>query len=111
MFGYPVPASEPKIAVTAPHFDLIMSIGFQDKCSSHSFPLPIFSIKKQNMSPMNGFESIPFQRVSIADQFWSKRVDTTHKNTLPTILNHLKRTGRWDVFRLTWKPGDPNSPH
>src|SRR5579859_4317263 len=58
-----------------------------------------------------GFEYIPFQAVTIRDDFWTKRVDATYSNTLPSILRQLKETGRWDVFTLKWKPGDPNPPH
>jgi uncharacterized protein len=56
------------------------------------------------------FEYIPFKDVSIDDSFWSKRIDVTFENTLPSVLNQLKITGRWDVTRLLWKPGDPNPP-
>ena len=61
--------------------------------------------------PRNAFEYIPFEKVYITDPFWSKRIDATCENTLPAILKQLKITGRWDVFRLVWKPGDPNPPH
>ena len=61
--------------------------------------------------PRNAFEYIPFQDVTITDSFWSKRIDATYKGTLPAVLEQLKITGRWDVFQLTWKPGDPNTPH
>ena len=61
--------------------------------------------------PKNAFDYVSFSNVSINDAFWSKRIEATHKNTLPSILNQLKITGRWDVFRLIWKPGDANPPH
>jgi len=61
--------------------------------------------------PRNNLSYIPFASVSIDDPFWSKRIEATHKNTLPAILSQLKSTGRWDVFRLIWKNGDPNPPH
>src|SRR5436305_8229592 len=61
--------------------------------------------------PRNAFDYIPFEDVSIRDSFWSKKVDATYKNTLPAILDQLKITGRWDVFKLNWKPGDRNPPH
>ena len=61
--------------------------------------------------PRNNFSYIPFASVSIDDPFWSKRIEATHKNTLRAILSQLKSTGRWDVFRLVWKAGDPNPPH
>jgi len=59
----------------------------------------------------NAFEYVPFQKVSINDKFWSKRIEATYKNTLPAILAQLKATGRWEAFSLKWKPGDPNPPH
>jgi uncharacterized protein len=61
--------------------------------------------------PRNNFSSIRFASVRINDPFWSKRIEATHNNTLPAILSQLKSTGRWDVFRLVWKAGDPNPPH
>jgi len=61
--------------------------------------------------PRNAFEYIPLKDVTITDPFWSKRIDATYKGTLPAVLEQLKITGRWDVFRLTWRPGDPNGPH
>ena len=61
--------------------------------------------------PKDSFEYVPFKDVMIRDGLWSKRIDATHRNTLPAILKQLKITGRWDVFRGSWKPGDPNPPH
>jgi hypothetical protein len=61
--------------------------------------------------PRNNFSYIPFASVAINDSFWSKRIQATQQNTLPAILSQLKSTGRWDVFRLVWKAGDPNPPH
>jgi len=61
--------------------------------------------------PHNAFEYIPFDDVTITDTFWSKRIDATYNGTLPAVLEQLKLTGRWDVFRLKWRPGDPNMPH
>jgi hypothetical protein len=61
--------------------------------------------------PRNNFAYVPFASVAINDPFWSKRIEATHNNTLPAILSQLKSTGRWDVFRLVWKAGDPNPPH
>ncbi|KAA8914413.1 hypothetical protein TRICI_002911 [Trichomonascus ciferrii] len=43
--------------------------------------------------------------------FWAERVGVTRTNTLPAIYDQMKRTGRWDAMRLTWKHGDDNKPH
>lgn len=43
--------------------------------------------------------------------FWAERVGVTRTNTLPAIYDQMKRTGRWDALRLTWKHGDDNKPH
>lgn len=61
--------------------------------------------------PRNAFEYIPFQDVTIIDHFWSNRIDATYKGTLPAVLEQLRLSGRWDVFQLKWRPGDPNMPH
>lgn len=49
--------------------------------------------------------------VEINDAFWNARIQATREGTLPAIHNQLKETGRWDAFKLTWKPGEPNQPH
>lgn len=59
----------------------------------------------------SAFEYVPFRNVSIGDRFWSKRIEATYRNTLPAVFEQLQITGRWDVFRLIWRPGDPNPPH
>jgi uncharacterized protein len=61
--------------------------------------------------PKKSFEWVSFRNVTIADPFWSKRVEATYENTLPAILDQLKATGRWYAFTLQWRPGDPNPPH
>lgn len=47
----------------------------------------------------------------INDPFWNQRIAVTRSATLPAIYDQLKKTGRWDAMRLTWKKGDSNEPH
>lgn len=56
-------------------------------------------------------EAVPFTAVTIADRFWSPRLQTNRQVTLPTVYRHCQETGRIDAFRLNWKPGQPNPPH
>lgn len=62
--------------------------------------------------PANSFDHVPFRDVTITDEtYWLPRINATYKRTLPAILDQLKATGRWDIFRLVWRPGAPNPPH
>ena len=47
----------------------------------------------------------------IDDTFWNKRIEVTRTSTLPSMLDQLKITGRWDCLKLKWNHGDPNTPH
>ncbi|NQT52161.1 glycoside hydrolase family 127 protein [bacterium] len=49
--------------------------------------------------------------VTIDDVFWTPRIDTNRRVTLPHEYAQCKETGRIDAFRLEWKPGDDNPPH
>jgi hypothetical protein len=78
--------------------------------------LEIMSLSPQPQTmgrfPANSFDHVPFRDVSITDEtYWLPRINATYKTTLPAILDQLKATGRWDVFRLSWRPGEPNPPH
>ena len=55
-------------------------------------------------------EPIPFNYVVITSTFWADRQKTIHGATLVQIYQKMKETGRWDVLKLKWKPGDPNKP-
>jgi len=54
---------------------------------------------------------VPHDRVQIDDAFWAPRQEVNRKATLPGVFKHLKATGRYDAFKLKWKPGKPNPPH
>ena len=56
-------------------------------------------------------EPLPVRDVRIDDAFWSPRLETNRRVTMPHEYDQCKKTGRIDAFRLDWKPGQPNPPH
>ena len=54
-------------------------------------------------------EPVSFSQVRIKDGFWSPRLTTNRRVTLPIEYQQCKQTGRIDVWK--WKPGKPNQPH
>ncbi|OGV36289.1 MAG: hypothetical protein A2X48_13335 [Lentisphaerae bacterium GWF2_49_21] len=52
---------------------------------------------------------VDFSNVEIRDSFWSPRLDTNRKNTIPTVYAWSEKTGRIDAWK--WKPGMKNKPH
>ncbi|KIJ46906.1 glycoside hydrolase family 127 protein, partial [Sphaerobolus stellatus SS14] len=53
----------------------------------------------------------PFNSVKITSKFWQDRIKVTREVALPSIMDRMKETGRWDVLKLGWKEGMPNRPH
>lgn len=49
--------------------------------------------------------------VVINDPFWSSRMKVVAENTLPSMYNVLKETGRWDFFDFNWKQMKDIKPH
>lgn len=48
----------------------------------------------------------------VNDSFWSERIKTVAKHTLPSMHNVLKQTGRWDFFDFKWdKTNSDIKPH
>lgn len=48
----------------------------------------------------------------VNDTFWNQRIKTVAENTLPSMHNVLKKTGRWDFFDFKWDKNDPSiEPH
>ena len=41
----------------------------------------------------------------------SSRLENNHKVTIPANIRKCEETGRFDIFKLGWKPGMPNKPH
>ncbi len=54
-------------------------------------------------------EPVPFAHVSLTDFFWSPRIETNRKKTIPAEYVQCKRTGQLDAWK--WKPGKPKQPH
>ncbi|MFA6930791.1 MAG: beta-L-arabinofuranosidase domain-containing protein [Lentisphaeria bacterium] len=54
---------------------------------------------------------IPIQTARLQDLFLAPRVALNHQVTLPSCLEHCRKTGRLDAFLLNWRPGQPNKPH
>ncbi len=45
-------------------------------------------------------QPVPFTQVRIMDNFWSKRLETNHKVTIPIAFHQAEETGRIDNFRI-----------
>ena len=54
---------------------------------------------------------LALQDVVIDDAFWSPRLETNRRVTVPRAHALCRRTGRLDAFRLDWRPGRPRKPH
>jgi hypothetical protein len=54
---------------------------------------------------------VPFTHVTLADSFWSPRVEMNRAATLPIAHEQCETTGRIAAWDLTWQHGDPNPPH
>ncbi len=54
---------------------------------------------------------VSLQEVSITGGFWGNRLTTNRTATLPTVYYQSQITGRFDAWKLDWKPGQPNKPH
>ncbi len=54
---------------------------------------------------------LPLEDLRIDDPFWSPRLETNRRVTLPWIHQHLVETGRLAAFDLKWRPGRPGKPH
>lgn len=55
--------------------------------------------------------AVPLQNVRIDSGFWGSRQAINRSATLPAIYHQSKITGRFDAWKLEWKPGQPNQPH
>ncbi len=49
------------------------------------------------------FTPVPFTQVKIDDDFWSKRIRTNHKVTIPISIEKSEETGRIDNFAIAGK--------
>ncbi len=54
---------------------------------------------------------VPLKQVRIESGFWGERLDVNREVTIPIEYGQCKETDRIDVWKLDWKPGDPNEPH
>ena len=57
-------------------------------------------------NPQKTFKSTLFN----PDSFWGRKRKTAYSNTLPFQLEALKSTGRYDAFKLEWKPQYADAP-
>ncbi|HKG52177.1 MAG TPA: beta-L-arabinofuranosidase domain-containing protein [Actinomycetales bacterium] len=62
-------------------------------------------------APTTRVAPLPLRDVTIDDAFWSPRIETVRKKTLPFQHQQLLSTGRMDALRLQWRPGDDPVPH
>ena len=56
------------------------------------------------------FTPLSLANVQIEDEFWSKRVETVVRRSIPYIYEWCVQTGRLAAFELDWQPGQPE-PH
>lgn len=56
-------------------------------------------------------DAVPLKNVRIQGGFWGGRLAVNRTATLPAIYHQLNITGRFDAWKLDWKPGQPNKPH
>jgi DUF1680 family protein len=50
------------------------------------------------------YTAVPFDRVTIEDDFWTPRQRVNREQTIPHIHRQLAETGRIDAFRRDWAP-------
>jgi DUF1680 family protein len=62
---------------------------------------------RKNKGPDYPISPVPFTDVKITDNFWSQRLLTNHKVTIPIAFQKAEETGRIDNFRIAGrlKPG------
>ncbi|OGV50763.1 MAG: hypothetical protein A2X49_12155 [Lentisphaerae bacterium GWF2_52_8] len=60
---------------------------------------------------MQKITAVTHDKVTIKDSFWSARLEVNRSVTLKAEYDQLKKTGRFDAFKLAWKPGQPLKPH
>lgn len=63
------------------------------------------------MPAIDPLTPLPFQAVTINDDFWSNRQQVNSQRTLAIEYDQCQATGRIDAFKLAWKPGDQPVPH
>ncbi|NLG50630.1 MAG: glycoside hydrolase family 127 protein, partial [Chloroflexi bacterium] len=56
-------------------------------------------------------QPVSLTQVRLGKAFWGPRQETNRAVTLPIEYEQSKKTGRIDVWRLDWQPGQPNKPH
>ena len=57
------------------------------------------------------FTPVDWKKISFDGGFWSGRQAVNRSCTIPAEYDQLAVTGRIDVLKLQWKPGDPKKPH
>lgn len=63
------------------------------------------------MKNLDRYKPVKFHNVNIEDGFWAPKIRTNRERTIPAIYQQCKETGRIDVLKLQWKPGDEPVPH
>ncbi|MBM4456244.1 MAG: glycoside hydrolase family 127 protein [Chloroflexi bacterium] len=57
------------------------------------------------------FQPVSLAAVAITDGFWAPKLRVNRERTIPIEYEQCKATGRIDVFRLDWTPGQEPVPH
>lgn len=64
------------------------------------------------VEPKGKREPVPFEAVSIEDDFWAPHLAANRERGLTTVYGQLEQTGRLDAYHLDWLPGgDKLKPH
>ncbi len=62
-------------------------------------------------SPQWKMQPLALADATLSDAFWAPRQETNRKATLSAAYHQCKKTGRFDAWKLAWKPGQPHKPH
>lgn len=65
--------------------------------------LGMFSCSRQHSAPVKNeypVQPVPFTAVQVTDDFWSHRIKTNHRVTIPIAIQKSRETGRIDNFRI-----------
>jgi len=66
--------------------------------------------KRQGRAPRQ-LTPVPLADVSIADAFWSPRIETNRRVSIPHSYRMLEKAGYIGAIKQAWRPGDEPVPH
>ncbi len=75
------------------------------------FPPNASTLSSSSEQPGPLFTPVSWKDVIIDGLFWEARLRANREHTLPHLYRFCQETGRFDAFRLDWKPGREPVPH